>query len=83
MRHLRFLCLMMGGYFSVLSQAWALPSQSLESIEYLTHQGAAEVEIGFAQPVYYLSHFPFESRGSLPVFLGPSSWVHSAGDKLS
>ena len=66
----------------MLSQAWALPSQSLESIEYLTHQGAAAVEIGFAQPVYYLSHFPLESGGSLQVFIGPRSSVDSDVDKL-
>lgn len=66
----------------MLSQAWALPSQSLESIEYLTHQGAAAVEIGFAQPVYYLSHFPLESGGTLQVFIGPRSAVDSDVDKL-
>lgn len=66
----------------VLSQAWALPSQSLESIEYLTHQGMAAVEIGFAQPVYYLSNFPLESGATVQVFIGPRSAVDSDVDKL-
>lgn len=63
-------------------QAWALPSQSLESIEYLTHQGAAAIEIGFAQPVHYLSHFPLESGATLQVFIGPRTAVDAEVDKL-
>ena len=66
----------------MFSHAWALPSQSLESIEYLTHQGEAAVEIGFAQPVHYLSHFPLESGGTLQVFIGPRSAVDADVDKL-
>lgn len=66
----------------MLSQAWALPSQSLESIEYLTHQNVAAIEIGFAQPVFYLSHFPLESGGTLQVFIGPRSAVDTEVDKL-
>ncbi len=66
----------------VLSQAWALPSQSLESIEYLTHQGVAAIEIGFAQPVNYLSHFPLESGATLQIFIGPRTAVDTEVDKL-
>ena len=66
----------------VLSQAWALPSQSLESIEYLTHQGVAAVEIGFAEPVHYLSSFPLTSGATLEIFIGPRTAVDSEVDKL-
>jgi hypothetical protein len=72
----------MGGCFVVLSQAWALPSQSLESIEYLTHQGVAAVEIGFAEPVYYLSNFPLSSGATLQIFVGPRTTVDAEVDKL-
>lgn len=72
----------MGGCFVLLSQAWALPSQSLESIEYLTHQGVAAVEIGFAQPVFYLSNFPLTSGATLQIFIGPRTAVDSEVDKL-
>ena len=65
-----------------LSQAWALPSQSLESIEYLTHQGVAAVEIGFAEPVQYLSSFPLESGATLQIFIGPRAEVDPEVDKL-
>ena len=65
-----------------LSQAWALPEQSLESIEYLTHQGAAAIEIGFAQPVNYISNFPLESGATLQIFIGPRTAVDPEVDKL-
>ena len=59
----------------MVSQAWALPNQSLESLEYLTHQGVAAVEISFSQPVQYLSHFPLESGAMIEVFIGPRTAV--------
>jgi len=65
-----------------ISQVWALPSQSLESIEYLTHQDMAAIEIGFSEPVIYLSNFPLESGGSLQVFLGPRTAVDAEVDNL-
>lgn len=66
----------------MLSQAWALPGQSLESIEYLTHQGVAAIEIGFAQPVHYKSSFPLESGATLQIFIGPRTEVDPEVDKL-
>lgn len=72
----------MGGCLAVFSQAWALPSQSLESIEYLMHQGEAAIEVGFAQPVFYLSHFPLSSGANLQIFIGPRSAVDPEVDKL-
>lgn len=82
MRRLRFFFQLMGGYFLLLSQAWALPDQSLESIEYLTHQGMAAIEVGFAQPVNYMSNFPLESGATLQIFIGPRTAVDPAVDKL-
>jgi hypothetical protein len=82
MNCLRFWFRVLGGCFAVLSQAWALPSQSLESIEYLTYQGVAAIEIGFAEPVHYLSSFPLTSGATLEIFIGPRTVVDSAVDKL-
>jgi len=84
MRGLRFWCQVIGVCFAVFSQAqaWALPSQSLESIEYLTHQGMAAIEIGFAQPVNYMSNFPLESGATLQIFIGPRTSVDVDVDKL-
>lgn len=64
------------------SHAWALPSQSLESLEYLTHQGMAAVEVGFSQPVQYLSHFPLGSGATIEIFIGPRTAVDPEVDKL-
>ena len=82
MRGLRFWFQVTGVCFAVFSQAWALPSQSLESIEYLTHQGMAAIEIGFAQPVNYMSNFPLESGATLQIFIGPRTAVDVDVDKL-
>ncbi len=82
MRDFRFWCQVMGVYFAVSSQVWALPNQSLESIEYLTHQGMAAIEIGFAQPVIYMSNFPLESGATLQIFIGPRTAVDVDVDKL-
>lgn len=72
----------MGAYFVMVSQVWALPSQTLESIEYLEHQGVAAIEIGFAESIQYLSHFPLRSGATLRVFIGPRTAVDPAVDKL-
>lgn len=66
----------------VFSRAWALPSQSLESIEYLTYGGQAAIEIGFAQPVNVLSQFPLEMGATLQIFIGPRTAVDAEVDKL-
>ncbi len=66
----------------MLSQAWALPSQNLESIEYLEHQGSAAIEIGFSESLQYLSHFPLRAGTTLRIFVGPRVEVDLSVDSL-
>ena len=65
-----------------ISQGWANPGQTLESIEYIEQGGVAAIEIGFSEPVQYLSHFPLSSSTTLQVFLGPRTVLDSAIDNL-
>jgi tetratricopeptide (TPR) repeat protein len=66
----------------MISQAWAFPSQALESIEYLEYKGAAAIEIGFTQPIQYVSNFPLNNAATIQVFIGPRIKVDSAVDRL-
>ncbi len=66
----------------MFSQAWALPSQNLESIEYLEHQGSAAIEIGFSESLQYLSHFPLRAGATLRIFVGPRTAVDLEIDSL-
>jgi hypothetical protein len=69
-------------YLLMISQAWAFPSQALESIEYLEYKGAAAIEIGFTQPIQYVSNFPLNQAATIQVFLGPRIKVDSDVDRL-
>lgn len=71
-----------GGLLLIISHACAFPSQSLESIEYLEYKGAAAIEIGFTQPIQYLSNFPLNSGATLQVFIGPRTDVDPEVDRL-
>jgi hypothetical protein len=65
-----------------MNVAQAAPSQLLESIEYFNHRGVAALEIGFAEPVQYLSHFPLQSGTRVQIFLGPRTAVDPDVDTL-
>ncbi|WP_455198610.1 tetratricopeptide repeat protein [Kaarinaea lacus] len=72
----------LGCYLLAVSHVWAFPGQSLESIEYLEQGDVAAIEIGFSEPIQYLSHFPLSSATTLRVFLGPRTEVDPAIDNL-
>jgi len=67
---------------ATMSQGWASPGQTLESIEYLEQKGEAAIEIGFSESVQYLSHFPLSSATTLQVFIGPRARVDPGIDDL-
>lgn len=65
-----------------LRLSWAVPIQTLESIEYISHDGSAAIKIDFADTVQYLSHFPLESSARLQIFLGPKRMADPEVDHL-
>lgn len=74
------LILLLWGWISV--SAAGLPSRTVEGIDYLSHEGAAAVEIEFSGPVQYLSHFPLERGASVEIFIGPRNMVDPEVDTL-